>query len=75
MTETTDQAGKWIQLTRAQRYYADVMMDVLVYTVVLNLFVDLGGSARRSSCDSEIRVVSPSSRPRLAGQADRTVST
>ena len=27
-------------LTKAQRYYADFMIDVLVYTVVLNLFVD-----------------------------------
>jgi hypothetical protein len=26
--------------TRAQRYYADFMVDVLVYTVVLNLFVE-----------------------------------
>ena len=28
------------QLTNAQRYYADAMMDVLVYTVVLNLVVE-----------------------------------
>lgn len=27
-------------ITPAQRYYADFMMDVLVYTVVLNLFVE-----------------------------------
>jgi hypothetical protein len=27
-------------LTAAQRYYADFMMDVLVYTVVLNLVVE-----------------------------------
>jgi hypothetical protein len=27
-------------LTAAQRYYSDFMMDVLVYTVVLNLFVE-----------------------------------
>jgi len=27
-------------LTKVQRYYADFMIDVPVYTVVLNLFVD-----------------------------------
>ena len=35
MTDT-----KRVLFTRAQRYYADAMMDVLVYTVVLNLFVE-----------------------------------
>jgi len=28
------------EMTKAQWYYADFMMDVLVYTVVLNLFVE-----------------------------------
>ena len=31
-------------LTGAQRYYADFMMDVFVYTVVLNLFVEYADS-------------------------------
>ena len=33
-------AGRVVHLTGAQRYYADAMMDVFVYTVVLNLFVE-----------------------------------
>ena len=33
-------------LTKAQRYYADFMIDVLVYTVVLNLFVEYAGLDR-----------------------------
>ena len=33
-------AGRAVHLTGAQRYYADATMDVFVYTVVLNLFVE-----------------------------------
>jgi hypothetical protein len=40
MNEPADQTRTRSPLTGAQRYYADFMMDVLVYTVVLNLFVE-----------------------------------
>ncbi len=36
--QTDQQAGA--QFTAAQRYFVDFMMDVLIYTVVLNLFVE-----------------------------------
>jgi len=40
MTESDDQTTIAARVTPAQRYDADVMMDVFVYTVVLNLFVE-----------------------------------
>jgi hypothetical protein len=40
MNESAGHATARPPLTGAQRYYADFMMDVLVYTVVLNLFVE-----------------------------------
>jgi hypothetical protein len=40
MNEPADQTMARPHLMAAQRYYAEFMMDVLVYTVVLNLFVE-----------------------------------
>jgi hypothetical protein len=40
MSERTARSGTRAPRTAAQRYYADFMTDVLVYTVVLNLFVE-----------------------------------
>jgi hypothetical protein len=40
MNESTRKTAVRPRITRAQAYYADFMMDVLVYTVVLNLFVE-----------------------------------
>ena len=40
MSESSDQTMERLHLTEMQRYYADFMMDVLVYMVVLNLFVE-----------------------------------
>jgi len=40
MNESAEKTTRRLPLTGAQWYYADFMMDVLVYTVVLNLFVE-----------------------------------
>ena len=40
MSERTGKPRTRPPLTAAQRYYSDFMMDVFVYTVVLNLFVE-----------------------------------
>jgi hypothetical protein len=39
-TEEAIMSERKTYLAKAQRYYADFLMDVLVYTVVLNLFVE-----------------------------------
>ena len=40
MSERTGKSNTRPPLTAVQRYYVDFMMDVFVYTVVLNLFVE-----------------------------------
>jgi hypothetical protein len=40
MTEAAAAPATGVRTTAAQRYYADFLMDVFVYTVVLNLFVE-----------------------------------
>jgi hypothetical protein len=40
MSQATEETATRHSVTAAQSYYADFMMDVLVYTVVLNLFVE-----------------------------------